>query len=525
MKVTSPSEAAEFSRLRSFFWPIHRHELKKLLPMLLIFFLITFNYNILRTMKDTLVVTGKSSGAEAIPFIKVWFMFPGALLMTFLYTRLANRFSREKVFYGMMSVFIGFFAIFCFVLYPNREVLHPNEFADSLQSMLPIGFKGLIASFRNWTYTLFYVMAEVWGNIILSLLMWGFANQVTSLGEAKRFYALFGVGINFSGVIAGSLSINMCLNKYNPNIPFGNDAWEQTLFLLLSTVIGVGLLIIALFRWLNQSVLTDPVYYDPSEAQREKEMQGKISMRDSIRYLLKSRYLLYLALIVVTYNIVINIVEVIWKHEVHALYPEKQAYTLYMSYITTIMGCVATFTSLFLAGNSIRRLGWSFTAMLTPMILLVTSIFFFGSLFLKDLYPSIISSIVLGISPLTVVVFFGSLQNVLSRAAKYTVFDETREMALIPLSPDCKVKGKAVIDGVCSRMGKSGGSFVHQSLLITFSSIGASMPYLALILMSIIAVWFLVTHLLGKEFIALTTGSKERGVKEATSEELTEQTA
>ncbi len=61
-----------FSKWRAFFWPIHSHELKKLTPMLLIFFLISFAYNILRNLKDTLIVTATASGAEAIPFIKVF---------------------------------------------------------------------------------------------------------------------------------------------------------------------------------------------------------------------------------------------------------------------------------------------------------------------------------------------------------------------------------------------------------------------------------------------------------------------
>src|SRR5262249_38706081 len=100
---------AGFGRIRSLIWPIHRSELNKLIPMLLIFFLITFNYNVLRTMKDTLVVTAASSGAEVIPFIKVWVMFPGAILMTFLFTRLTNRFSRTKVFYMMTSLFLVYF--------------------------------------------------------------------------------------------------------------------------------------------------------------------------------------------------------------------------------------------------------------------------------------------------------------------------------------------------------------------------------------------------------------------------------
>src|SRR5262249_31140984 len=95
---------AQFSKFRSYVWPIHRHELKKFLPMLLIFFLLTFDYNILRVMKDTVVVHARGSGAEVIPFIKVCLMFPGAILMTIVYTRLSNYFSRETVFYSMISL-------------------------------------------------------------------------------------------------------------------------------------------------------------------------------------------------------------------------------------------------------------------------------------------------------------------------------------------------------------------------------------------------------------------------------------
>lgn len=506
----------EFGRLRSFFWPIYRYELRKVLPILLIFFLISLNYNILRTMKDTLVINGRSSGAEVIPFIKVWFMFPGAILLTFLFTRLANRFSRETVFYVMISVFLLFFALFTFFLYPNRETLHPNELADTLQALFP-RFKGLIAAFRNWTFTLFYVMSEVWGNIVLSLLMWGFANQVTGLSEAKRFYALFGVGINSSGIIAGWLAMQMSLSEYHPYLPFGETAWEQTMILLISTVLAAGVAIILLFRWLNTKVLTEARYYDPREAKNETAIRGKISMRESFKYLLKSRYLLYLVIIVITYNAVINLVEVIWKHEVSALYPKQEEFNFYMAKITMLVGCVATFTSMFFAGNSVRRFGWSFTAMLTPAILLITSVFFLSAYFAKERLPDLLYGLT-GMTPLAVVVFFGSMQNIVSRAAKYTVFDETREMALIPLSPDSKLKGKAVIDGVCSRLGKSTGSMIHQTLFIVFGNVAKSMPYVAGLLGSIIGLWMVVTHLLGKQFNALTSTSKE-GYRSTDAEE------
>src|ERR1700745_1150722 len=120
------NQQPEFSRWRNALWPVHRYELKKLVPMLLLFFLITFDYNVLRIMKDTIVVTAKSSGAEVIPFIKVWVMFPGALLLTFFFTRLTNRLTREVVFYVMISTFLIYFFIFTFILYPARDLLHPH---------------------------------------------------------------------------------------------------------------------------------------------------------------------------------------------------------------------------------------------------------------------------------------------------------------------------------------------------------------------------------------------------------------
>src|SRR6185295_1246514 len=156
------TEAPRFSRLRTFFWPVHGHELKKLIPMLVIFFLLSFDYNILRSMKDTFVITAEKSGAEVIPFIKVWAMFPMSVIITYFYIRLSNRYSRETVFYTILSFFLGFFFLFATVLYPARDYLHPHAFADSLQQTLPEGLKGAIAMIRYWTFTGFYVMSELW---------------------------------------------------------------------------------------------------------------------------------------------------------------------------------------------------------------------------------------------------------------------------------------------------------------------------------------------------------------------------
>lgn len=499
-------ENSGFGKWRAFLWPVHRYELKKLIPMLIIFFLVYFDYNILRIMKDTLVVTANESGAEVIPFIKVWVMFPGAVLMTYLFTLLSSRLNQEKVFYTMVSIFLIYFFLFTFFLYPSREALHPNAFADTLQGIMPPGFKGLIAMFRNWTLTSFYVMSELWSNIILTMLFWGFANQVTRLGEAKRFYGLFGIGGNLSGIAAGQASVYISQHIFNPSLPFGETAWEQSMMMLVMIVIVTGLLTMALFRWMNKTVLTDPKFHiEKSVGQNEKGVKPKISLREAISFLMRSRYMIYIAIIVVSYNVVMNLVEVVWKQQAHELFPDPSAYNIYMNNVSTIIGIIATLSALFISGNSMRLLGWTFTAMMTPVILLFTCVGFFLFFFSKDLAAMSF----LGATPLAMVVFFGSVQNILSRGAKYTVFDATKEMAFVPLSSESQIKGKAVIDGVCSRLGKSGGSVIHQTLLILFSSISASAPYVAGFLLSVILIWTIATRLLGKEFAALTDPDKK----------------
>jgi ATP:ADP antiporter, AAA family len=51
--------------------------------------------------------------------------------------------------------------------------LHPNAAADVLATLLPAFFLPLVAIFRNWTYALFYTLANLWGSVVVSLLFWG----------------------------------------------------------------------------------------------------------------------------------------------------------------------------------------------------------------------------------------------------------------------------------------------------------------------------------------------------------------
>jgi AAA family ATP:ADP antiporter len=487
---------ASFSKLRNFLWPIHAHEHKKLLPMLALFFLISFVYNLLRCMKVTLVVTPEGSGAEVIPFLKVWAVLPGAIFITYLYTKLANHFNREQVFYTVIGLFLGFFTLFLLVLYPNREALELTSLANLLQEVLPEGFKGLVAIIRRWPLSFFYVLSELWSAVVLSMLFWGFANEITSVNEAKRFYAIFALGANFSGIFSGQSAQFLTLQEYNPNLPFGTAAWEQSLALQLGVVLLLGLVIIVLFRLVSRAAHDAKIAEKPTAIVAEKI---KFSLAECFSYLLKSRYMLYIAILVVAYNIVYNLSDVLWTDQIRQRYPEASDFNAYINEIASITGVFATLSGLILSGNVIRRYGWTITAFITPIIWLITSVGFFCCLLFKENVAFSDTLYAFFSMPIAnLVLIFGSAQICFGRASKYTVFDETKEIAFIPLPQDEQRKGKAVVDGIASRFGKSGGSMTIQMLLIACGDLVSTIPYIAIIFVVVISLWLLAVSRLGK---------------------------
>lgn len=497
-------ENSQFGKWRSFFWPIHTYELKKVLPMFLMSFFICFNYCILRNTKEVLVITAQGSGAETTLFIKSWLVLPATIIFTIIYAKLSNILSKKALFYTIIIPFLLFFAFFTLVLYPNRASLHPTDMANALQAILPEGCIGLVAIFRNWTFAIFYVSAELWSGFMFSLMFWGFANEITRIGEAKRFYALFGIGASLALLCAGGATIlvsNVC-----QRLPKGVDPWGISLYLLMGMVILGGIVTMAIYWWIHRFVLTDLRFYDSKEQIKKKYEKPKMSLKDSFFYLVKSPYIGLLAILVVAYGISMDTIEVTWKSQLKLQYPSSNDYNMFMGYTSMITGAVTVFMMLFVGGNVFRRFGWGTAALITPIVLLISGILFFGLVLFQENMLGFIAT--LGTTPLMLAVIIGTFQNILTNSCKYSLFDPSKEMIFIPLDQEQKVKGKAAIDLVVARLGKSGGSLIQQGLVIGFGSIAAITPYLAVILVVIVGLWIIAALVLNKWFITISTTPK-----------------
>ena len=433
-----------------------------------------------------------------------------AIIFMLIYAKLSNVLSKQALFYATIAPFIIFFGLFATVIYPAREFLHPNALADKLQEILPKGFMGIISVFRNWTFSLFYILSELWGSVALSLLFWGFANDIMKISEAKRFYALLGIGANLALMISGPAIImaSNIRNKLPPEI----DAWGVSLKYLMSMVVVAGILVIAIYRWINKNVLTDPRFYSLEDQRAGKKKKQKMSMADSFKFLAKSKYIGLLAILVIAYGISINIVEVTWKSQLKLQYPNSNDYSTFMGTFSTCTGILSVFMMLFVGSNIIRRFGWKAGALFTPIVLSLTGLAFFSFILFKGQLTNVIAFV--GTSPLMLAVIIGALQNIMSKSSKYALFDPTKEMAYIPLDSESRVKGKAAIDVVGARLGKAGGAFMQQGLIIWLGSLLAATPYNAAILFVVVIVWMLSAKKLNKLFLEKQTEKEELLVKE-----------
>ena len=502
--MSSDAKPKEFGKIRSLLWPVHSYEMKKILPMFFMFFCISFNYTILRDTKDTLIVTAPGSGAEAIPFLKVWCVVPAAILMMLIYSKLSNILSKEKLFYSMLLPFIAFFALFGFVLYPLRDVLHPVESAEYLRNLLPdsAAARGIISIYKYWTFAVFYILAEMWGSMVLSLMFWGFANDITKISEAKRFYGLLGIGANIALIFSGRAIIWAAPGA-------GQRPYGQSLQVLMLMVAIAGLCIMAVYGYIQKSVLSDPRFYDPAQV-KKKKIKTKMGMGESIRYLTRSKYLGCIAFIVMAYGVSINLIEVIWKSQLKLQYSTPGAYTNFMGHFSTVTGIVTLFMFLFVSHNVIRRFGWTVAALITPVVLMVTGGLFLNFIVFRDSLMGFLAT--MGTSPLMMAVLFGAAQNIMSKSSKYSLFDPTKEMSYIPLDEESKVKGKAAIDVVGARLGKSGGSLIQQMLMAFVPSVTAMAPWVGGIFLAIGAGWIYCVRALGKQYHALVEKEEAQSV-------------
>jgi AAA family ATP:ADP antiporter len=217
----------------------------------------------------------------------------------------------------------------------------------------------------------------------------------------------------------------------------------------------------------------------------------KPTLGESVSELSKSKELRSIAIMVLGYNVCVELTEVLWKGILRKTHPTESSYMNFMASFSQKVGCIALVLQL-TASIVIQKLGWTNASELTPLTMLALAVPFFLMVALSQRNPEVV--------PLSLALTIGTWQNVVNKVAKYSLFDPLKEMAYIPMGPDAKTKGKAAIDVLGARLGRSLAAASQQILVLATGNILECAPYLAGLYFGTITLWIQAVKVLGKMF-------------------------
>lgn len=496
-----------FSKGLRIFWPIRARELKIFIPLASIMFCILCNFGVVRSLKDSIIVP--SLGAEVISFLKLWFVLPSAILFTLTYAKLSNHFSIQKIYYMVLTFFCAVFVLFAYYLYPNQDLCHPSaETVDYLTAQYPY-FQWFIKIIGKWSYALVYVFADLWSAVVINLLFWQFCSYVVDHSTAKRFYPTFGMIGNLGLVFGGTMLVYLSdisilphaiLNVLKSGMvegsnsaTYNNLASLQAIVLLIVTISLIsGLLFILVNKILNKEYKGTQINSTTS-----------LSIMDSIKLIISSKYILRIVVMVICYGLAINILEGPWKAQIKKLYPEFKDYIAFMGKFNIALGSTAIVFA-FIGNFLFFKFRWLVSALFSPLMIGVTGLaFFFFIVFGHNFSDTFLD-------PIFAAVIIGSIQNIISKSSKYSIFDATKEVAYIPLSLELKSKGKATVEIIGSKTGKSLGAILQSGIFMLFPAFGFSdiSFYLMIVFIIVIIVWIMDVLQLNKQYSELISDEK-----------------
>lgn len=462
---------------------VHRHEIVKFAYTAALILLITYIHITMQTVKSVLIMSHLNT--EAISAIKIWVVLPISLVFMFFYMKLSDRFTRSQLFHAMNWIFISYFALFAFAIYPNRVALSIT-INEGFTSKLPV-LRYLFVIIKNWHHCLFYVFSDCWATIMLSISFWQIANHITSVEESKRFYFLFGFSAQIGFLLASLFpKVLLLLASLFPKalLLLTIKDYQGTLTPATISVIIAGVLLSLCLMALKKTIGNHVFNLRTSHF----KTKNKISMKESLKYIASSKPILMITSLLLCYNISSSLVESVWKKSIEVFCKQNPNQIHNLMSNVNLYGAII---SLLFAASGIYLIQickWKTLALIAPVVALITGATFFIFMILGETsYRLVLQS-----SALNIAIYVGATNNIFARATKHTLLDVAKEMVYIPLDDDLKTNGKAAAEAIGMGFGKGAGALIEQALLISVPSLSLlNISPIFSVIFLIISIWWL----------------------------------
>ncbi|MGC2310510.1 MAG: Npt1/Npt2 family nucleotide transporter [Candidatus Babeliaceae bacterium] len=454
------------SRLASvlrFFLDVERDERLKVLLLAIAFFLIIGGYTIMKELKDAVFIN--TVGFEYIKYAKMIAMFvliPAILI----YSKLVDILRRYQLL-CLYILFYGIVGLICAYLLGHSVIGLSNT--D-------------ISPYRIFGW-FFYFFIEGYTPFVISVF-WAFANSITSPEAAKNNYTTIVVGSKLGGMLMASLAWFMLNHKIGVGL-FSDIAMHQ---FLLAVSSGMVLLTTLAIYILMTKVPGQYLHgYEAAYQFEKKRSHEEVSEKKGLLATLQS--MTSGLLMLVKYPYVMGIFGMIFFWEV---------INTVFGYQRLGVGQAATSTMSEFSGFLFEQ---AFFVHLAGLLIV-----FFGTRTLINVLGERLSLMLVPVSTGVLMIYY-LLSNsvtavvivyVLIRAVNYAFSWPLRESLYIITTKDTKFKSKSWIDAFGAKLARGFGS-CYNYFADTLSQVMVLSAH-TVFFTSIIGLWLVVAHLLGRRF-------------------------
>ena len=416
-------------------------ELKKFLLLAVIFACIIGVTWCFKPLKDAIFCA--TVGVKYQPSAKIITLFL-ILGLVMLYSKLADRFSKDKMFYILCTLYGLATLVFYWLLqHPEIGLANPNICSDRL-----IG----------WFW---YAFVESFGSILV-VTFWSFVADTTTPESAKRGYNILAMGGQVGGIIGPWVA-----------------TWAQTVGSAV-IVLGVAFVIFAIMGLVKLMMTTvNKSQLQGYETKAPAAAEQHPGIWEGFKLLLTQPYLCAIFGVIAIFGIITTIFEFQFQVEAFKLTGTADAMAHYMGWFGVAVNGVTLLNLVLGIGNITRKLGLTVSLVLMPVLILLCVLVVYWA---QDLSPV-----------WSLRAMFGAM--VLSTSANYALGSPAKEQLYIPTSRDTKYKAKVWIEAFGHRSSRAAGSGIN--LLREFLPNSFMLASL-LISVGLIGLWVWLAYYLGR---------------------------
>ena len=420
--------------------------LTALLLMLNIFLLLAAYY-LLKTIREPLILT-VPGGAEVKSYAAA--AIAGLLLILVpVYSAVASRVSRVRLINGVTLFFIV--CLIAFFVLSGAGV--------------PIGVA-------------FFIWVGIF-NLMVIAQLWAFANDVYTVDQGKRLFAIVGVGAAL-GAIAGSFATGQLVKQFGPYPFMLGAAGLLAVCMLLTNIVGRRER-----RARLASKAADAQKSEPGSSPAADDADAPVKGRSGFALVFSDRYLLYIGLLMLIYNLVNTNGEYILGKTVVGLYSganaaagdldEKKIIGEFYGNFFTIVNIATALIQAFVVSRVLKHFGVRVALLVLPIVALGGYL----SMAFVPLLPFIRTA------------------KIAENSLDYSLQSTTKNALYLPTSREAKYKAKQANDTFFVRFGdvlSAGVVFAGTAWL------GFAPKHFALVNVVLIGLWLLLAVAIGRRF-------------------------